>query len=207
MSETDSALDSLHDAYAGDYDRQCEEYGCYIADLVFGLSYQQVVPGQVLLDIGIGTGLSAAPFARAGLQVHGMDFSEDMLAICERKRIAESLIRHDLQVMPWPVEPGQFDWVISVGVFHFIPNLEAIFHQVREALRLGGAFAFTTKLPRAALLPGQRWQQETTGGFEIISHSAAVIESWLGTEKLSIQKAQDVLVGEERFRIWITRAD
>ena len=70
---------TLHDAYAADYDAQVSAYDCYLAEALFGLCYDFVQPGQSLLDLGIGSGLSAAPFARAGLRVAGMDFAPAML--------------------------------------------------------------------------------------------------------------------------------
>ncbi|WP_423224970.1 hypothetical protein [Candidatus Amarolinea aalborgensis] len=66
---------ALHDAYAADYDQQVQAYGCHVADVLFGLCYEYVQPGQRLLDAGIGSGLSAQLFAKAGLEIHGMDFS------------------------------------------------------------------------------------------------------------------------------------
>ena len=54
---------------------QVQAYDCHIADLLFGLCYEFTRPGQRLLDAGIGTGLSARLFPRAGLTIYGMDFS------------------------------------------------------------------------------------------------------------------------------------
>jgi len=91
---------TLHDAYAADYDQQVQSYGCYVADVLFGLCYEYVQPGQRVLDAGIGSGLSAQLFAKAGLDVHGMDFSPAMLAACRAKGIAVDLKLHDLQQAP-----------------------------------------------------------------------------------------------------------
>jgi len=64
----------FHNRYALTYDKQVKEQDCFISDLLFGLSYEFLKPGQVLLDAGIGTGISSLPFAKAGLVIHGMDF-------------------------------------------------------------------------------------------------------------------------------------
>lgn len=69
----------LHDAYAVDYDAQVCAYDCHIIDLLFGLSYEYLTPGQRLLDVGIGSGVSSQSFARAGLEIYGLDFSPAML--------------------------------------------------------------------------------------------------------------------------------
>jgi len=64
---------------ARDYDRKAEQYDWRGPEVAFGLSYAFVSPGQSLLDIGIGTGLSSILFHKARLGVHGMDLSAEML--------------------------------------------------------------------------------------------------------------------------------
>jgi len=79
---------TLHDSYAADYDNQVQAYDCHMAEVLFGLCYEFIQPDQRLLDVGIGSGLAALPFAKAGLEISGMDFSPAMLAICRAKGIA-----------------------------------------------------------------------------------------------------------------------
>lgn len=138
---------SLHDAYASDYDHQVSEYRCYIAEVLFGLCYAALQPGQTVLDAGIGSGLSAVLFAKAGLQVHGFDFSPAMLDLCAAKGFAAGLKNHDVQQLPWPYPPASFDHVVCCGVLHFIAEIEAIFGEARRVLRPGGHFAFTNRVP------------------------------------------------------------
>jgi predicted TPR repeat methyltransferase len=128
-----SSLASLHDAYAAGYDDQVEAYEAYTAEALFGLCYALVAPGERLLDLGIGSGLSAALFARAGLRVDGMDFSAAMLDLCRAKGICDDLKRHDLQDLPWPYGQAAYDHVTCCGVLHFIADPAPIF---REAARV-----------------------------------------------------------------------
>jgi 2-polyprenyl-3-methyl-5-hydroxy-6-metoxy-1,4-benzoquinol methylase len=65
---------SLHDSYAANYDSQIQEFDCHLADVLFGLCYEFIRPGDKLLDVGIGSGLSSQNFAQAGLNVYGMIF-------------------------------------------------------------------------------------------------------------------------------------
>jgi predicted TPR repeat methyltransferase len=53
--------------------------------MVFGMAFEYVAPGERLPDLGIGTGLSSAPFRKAGPEIRGLDGSEEMLAACRRK--------------------------------------------------------------------------------------------------------------------------
>ena len=75
--------------YQGDdaarYDQQYAEHGCHGHEVLFGLMYEFIKPNETLLDIGIGTGISSFLFHRAGLQISGLDFSKEMLDVCESK--------------------------------------------------------------------------------------------------------------------------
>ncbi len=138
---------SQHDAYAADYDNQVRVYDCYLADALFGMSYEYVHPGDSLLDVGIGSGLSSILFAKAGLSVYGMDFSPVMLDLCRAKGFAKELKQHNIQEAPWPYPAEAFDHVMCCGVMHFLSDLEPVFNETRRVIRAGGIFAFTTKAP------------------------------------------------------------
>ena len=54
-------------AAGADYDFQARQNHWH-PEVLFGLCYEYLHSGDRLLDIGIGTGLGAEPFARAGFQ-------------------------------------------------------------------------------------------------------------------------------------------
>ena len=195
---------ALHDAYAADYDQQVIDYGSYVAEDLFGLCYAAIQPGQVLLDAGIGSGLSAVLFAKVGLLVQGFDFSPAMLAICQAKGIAASLKQHDIQHAPWPYPPEAFDLVVCCGVLHFIADLETVFSEARRVLRPNGLFAFTTKVP-TALDAAQPYQQQLSGEFEIFSHAPAYVAALLAQHSFEHLKIHRCLVGADVFQNWVTR--
>lgn len=201
-----STLASQHDAYAGDYDNQIRAYDCYIADLLFGLCYEYAQPGKRLLDAGIGSGLSAQLFAKAGLHVFGMDFSPAMLEICQAKGFAAGLMLHDIQQAPWPYPSKGFDFLVCCGVLHFIADLENIFAEARRVLGENGVFAFTTRVPPTPTPEFQAYHQETVGGFEIFSHAPAYLELLLAKQAFERLKVQKSFVGEDIFTLWVVRA-
>ena len=112
------------------YDREAEATGWLGPEVVFGLAYEYLEPGQSILDIGIGTGLGSSLFSRAGLRVHGLDLSRRMLEVCQAKEFATELKQHDLTVTPYPYETASIDHVVSVGVLHFFQKLGPIFTEV-----------------------------------------------------------------------------
>jgi ubiquinone/menaquinone biosynthesis C-methylase UbiE len=99
--DSDNSI-QIHDQTARDYDRLSVEFSYTFADALFGLCFEFLQPGQRLLDIGIGTGLSSIPFHRAGLEVYGVDGSSEMLRICREKHFAVELRQWDLRILPWP---------------------------------------------------------------------------------------------------------
>lgn len=196
---------ALHDAYAAEYDAQVLAYDCWIADLLFGLCYEFIHPGQSLLDVGIGSGMSAQLFAKAGLEIHGMDFSTGMLDICRDKGIASSLIQHNLENMPWPYPSGCFDHLVSCGVFHFIADLEGILGEAQRLLSGSGVFAFTTRFAPSIQDTRQHFERQIVGDFEIFSHTPAYIETLLARNCFTRRKTQRCFVGDDLFMLWVVR--
>lgn len=200
MNTTTATAAVLHDAYAADYDAQVSAYGCYLAEALFGLCYAFIRPGERLLDVGIGSGLSAAPFARAGLRVWGIDFSAAMLDLCRAKGIAEELRQYDAQAVPWPYPSGAFDHVISCGLFHFIPDLEAMVDEAARVTRPGGLFAFTTKDP-ASPTPGCRYDRHVSGDLEIFAHEPDYVAGLLAGNGFQPLRTMRCFVGDDVFTI------
>jgi predicted TPR repeat methyltransferase len=197
----------LHDAYAADYDYQVISYGCHLAEVLFGLCYEYTQPDQRLLDAGIGSGLSAILFAKAGLIVDGFDFSPAMLEVCRRKNIARELKQHDLQQIPWPYPEMHYDILVCCGVMHFISDLEGIFGEARRALRPGGWFAFTTKNPPSGQDPGEPFEKQVIEGFDIFSHPSKTLQSLLELNSFKQQKIQQCIGGGEIFNLWIVKKE
>ncbi len=196
---------ALHDAYASDYDRQVQLAGCYLAEVLFGLCYEFILPGQLLLDAGIGTGLSAMPFAKAGLQVYGMDFSPEMLELCREKGFAAGLKRHDLQDIPWPFPTAGFDVVVCCGVFHFLASLDVIYAEVKRLLRPRGLFAFTTKAPSASSPQARSYDPQLIDGFDIFEHHVPYLESLNRQSQFEPLKQLRCFVGSDIFYAWLIR--
>jgi len=129
--------------YADEYDNLAYQSESHSAEIVFGLLFEYIQPGQNLLDIGIGTGLSAVLFKKYGLNIYGLDNSLEMLEVCEKKNIAVDLKLFDLNNKTLPYDKDQFDHLISVGVFHFFHDLDNFFKEARRILKTGGTFSFT----------------------------------------------------------------
>jgi SAM-dependent methyltransferase len=113
------------------------------------------MPGERVLDIGFGTGVTTVPFAAAvGRTGHvtGVDISRPMLEAAQRRLAEEGLgnvelLLADAQVHPFA--PESFDLVTSrLGVM-FFADPTAAFRNLRGALKLSGRLVMAVWAPIA----------------------------------------------------------
>lgn len=147
-----SAVIEAHDKSADIYDDMSVLVEYHGHEVLFGLAYEYLSPGDTVLDIGIGTGLSSYMFHKAGLRVYGVDGSEKMLDICREKGFAVELRLCDLAAERWPYENGQFENAIACGIFHFIKELDVFFKETSRVMKKGGTFSFTVMVSEDDLL-------------------------------------------------------
>jgi len=160
------------DRFAPDYDDAVRKNGWNSPGLIHGLLSEHLRPGQRLLDLGIGTGLSAIPFYEAGLEVHGIDGSGEMLKRSKEKGIAKTLTLHDIRETPWPYPDGNVDHVIACAVFHLIGPLGPLFSETRRLLQRQGHFCFTIESAEDTSFP----RDTATGGgiIELMNKTSGV---------------------------------
>jgi predicted TPR repeat methyltransferase len=131
------------DNFAVYYDEYIAKSNWYGPQMLFGLLTDYIKPNDNLLDLGIGTGLSSQPFFNAGLKIYGVDGSDEMIKICQKKGITEDIKIANLENFKSPYGLSLFDHAISVGVFHLIGDLKSIFSEVSRSLHKDSTFSFT----------------------------------------------------------------
>ena len=113
-------------------------------------------PGPVL-ELGIGTGRVALPLAERGVDVHGVDGSEAMVAQLRAKPGGQDIPVTMGDFSDVPVE-GPFALIfVAAGSFFELPSQEAqvrCFENVARRLRPGGLFAFDSLVPDAGRSAG-----------------------------------------------------
>ncbi len=127
------------------YESQASEIAWHGHEILFGLMYEYVKPGESLLDIGIGTGLSSLLFHKAGLQVSGFDNSTEMLKGCHSKEFAGQIVQHDLLNVPYPFQSDSINHIISLGVLNFFSDLSSVFHESSRIIKKDGILGFTVE--------------------------------------------------------------
>jgi predicted TPR repeat methyltransferase len=129
--------------FAQNYDAYSKENNWSSPNVLFNLSIEYLNKNELLLDIGIGTGLSAEPFKKAGLKIYGLDNSEHMLEICASKNMSGKIKLHDINNLPLPFPNQMFDCIIANGLFHLTGYIESLFGDIKRLLKRNSIFAFT----------------------------------------------------------------
>ncbi len=98
-------------------------------------------PGQRILEVGVGTGLSL-PYFRRDAEVTGIDVSAEMLAKA-RRRVArrglaqvKALLEMDAEAMSFA--DSSFDAVLALYVASVVPNPARFAAEMRRVCRPGG---------------------------------------------------------------------
>lgn len=184
-------------AVADVYDEEARAVGWLGPEIAFGMAYAYVTPGQTILDLGIGTGLTAALFHKAGLTVLGMDVADDMLNACRSRGVAAALTQHDLRTTPYPYEVSSVDHVVCVGVLNFLLDPSPVFDEVSRILRDGGVFVLVV----ADRHPGEEVKvpvSEPDVVFRLLSE--AQIRAWLAGSGLYLVQTLEFTTFQDRAR-------
>jgi len=205
------------DEFVADYDNSALRYGWHTPEVLFGLMHHRLAPGQSVLDLGIGTGLSAVPFAKAGLEVYGLDGSQKMLDRCAAKCIAAQLRKHDICAAPIPYGDNSVDHVVASGVFHLIGELGELFCEAARVMRGDGAFGFSLEVLESGRISegklsgdGVLETRNEKSGVIAYLHSHSLIEDLVNRAGLEIEKTLDYVAyrktdwaDERSFRAYV----
>ncbi|MFN3237233.1 MAG: class I SAM-dependent DNA methyltransferase [Pseudomonadales bacterium] len=148
LKATDKAqLTSAYGEWAPDYDADVVDDGGYsgFKTVCDELMTQRVPVTAKILDAGCGTGLAGQVLAEEGYtDVHGLDFSHDMLEEAARKGVYQRYIQADLTAS-LDLDDDEFDAIVCAGTFtsgHVGP--EALDEMIRVT-RPGGLICFTVR--------------------------------------------------------------
>ncbi|MEV6366987.1 demethylmenaquinone methyltransferase [Micromonospora musae] len=93
-------------------------------------------PGERVLDVGAGTGVSTEELTRSGVFAVGVDLSTGMLQVGRRARPAVPLVAGDALRLPFP--DGAFDAVTTSFALRNVVDFEAALREFARIVRPGG---------------------------------------------------------------------
>jgi len=92
--------------------------------------------GRLLLDVGTGSGRHAFHAAEAGARVVAVDLGRSIDVA--RGNLPPDVLTVQADAEHLPFEPGTFDFVMSIGVLHHLPDPERAFERIVPLARPGG---------------------------------------------------------------------
>jgi ubiquinone/menaquinone biosynthesis C-methylase UbiE len=92
--------------------------------------------GKLLLDVGTGSGRHAFHAAEAGARVVAVDLGRSIDVA--RGNLPPEVLTVQADAERLPFEPGTFDFVMSIGVLHHLPDPERAFERIVPLARPGG---------------------------------------------------------------------
>jgi SAM-dependent methyltransferase len=179
------------------------------AGVGYFLDLAAIAPGQVVLDLGSGSGtdsfLAALAVGKAGSMI-GIDMTAEQLTkateLSRDAGIANVEFREG-QIEEPPVEPGSFDCVISNGVINLSPDKSTVFAAAAAALRPGGRLAIADivsarQLPEGVTCDASLWAACIGGAMQRDLYLETIEAA--GFEILEVRE-------NERYRFISDRAD
>ena len=160
------ARPDIHDEWRSDY---LNPYLEPFYDLAFARVREALgaKPGSSLLDAGCGSCVHAARFARAGVKVVGVDFSQaalnDARRALEQQGLGGSVELHQADLRHLPFENGKFPMISCWGVLMHVPDLEAALSELARVLAPGGRMAIMENNARSWHV---RWFEPTLRVFK-----------------------------------------
>jgi SAM-dependent methyltransferase len=97
--------------------------------------------GQVILEVGSGSGRFTEPLAVAEAMVVSLDYSQAVEANYSANGLRENVLIVQGDIYQMPVPKGYFDKVLCIGVLQHTPDIEKAFKTLPGYLKPGGSLA------------------------------------------------------------------
>jgi phosphatidylethanolamine/phosphatidyl-N-methylethanolamine N-methyltransferase len=148
-------------------------------------------PGQRILEVGVGTGLSL-PYFRSDSEVTGIDVSNEMLEKA-RRRVArrnlgnvKAILEMDAEKMSFP--DNSFDAVLALYVASVVPNPGRFAAEMRRVCRPGGTIVIVNHFASedGIMRTVEKWLAPLAGfiGF----HADFSLDNFLKVSELSVRE-------------------
>ena len=134
----------LYASWASTYDNEVQKNG-YVTPERVAKALKDIVTNQseVILDYGCGTGLSGSALQAVGFtNIDGLDVSQEMVTLAEKKSIYKTLTVFDPSTKI-PVHADQYKIITAIGVIGAGAAPLEVFDNLFSLLPPSGLFAFS----------------------------------------------------------------
>jgi ubiquinone/menaquinone biosynthesis C-methylase UbiE len=150
----------------------------------------QLVPGEVVLDLGSGSGMDtfiAALKVGATGRIIGIDMTDEQRTKAERLRNRDGFLNVEYRkgyIEELPIGGGMVDCAISNGVINLAPDKSRVFREVARVLRPGGRLAIAdivtdVPLPESVTCNATLWAACIGGALQKDAYREAIEQSGL----------------------------
>jgi arsenite methyltransferase len=137
-------------------------------DRKIAITKAHMKPGDVVLDIGCGTGSLALRLAETGAHVHGLDVSSEMVRIARSKAAADAAENVTFHEGPFDETFTTFadeslDGICAYSIIHLVEDRPAMLERIFRLLKPGGFLVSSTLclreswVPMAPMITVMRW--------------------------------------------------
>lgn len=105
-----------------------------------------IKPGMKLLDLGCGDGLDLVHYKKLGVEIYGLDASEELLEIAKRERLLGENIKLGF-FEKIPFQDNFFDVVLSKYAIMTSRDMDPIFKEIFRILKPGGTMMYLVTHP------------------------------------------------------------
>ncbi len=152
----DAYVRRLFDQYSERFDQSLLNNLDYRGPALLRQAVEEVMGtagGWAVLDAGCGTGLVGEVFRPLATRLDGIDLSPRMVDKAAERGLYDDLTVGDL-VMAMQARPGRYDLIVAGDVFVYLGDLTAAFFTAAQALRPGGALAFSVERSERGIVLG-----------------------------------------------------
>jgi predicted TPR repeat methyltransferase len=165
-------VESIFDNYADDFEHSLIENLRYRTPEVLYDFLCKSINNRLhkkCLDLGCGTGLAGEQFRQCCDELTGIDISQKMLAIADKKNLYDKLFKDDI-IHFLQKSDQKCNLILAADVFTYMGDLEKIFTECGNSIAPSGILLFSVE---EALNSQKGFELKPTGRF---GHSADYIE-------------------------------
>jgi predicted TPR repeat methyltransferase len=155
-------VEAVFDNYAKEFEHSLVENLQYNTPNALRKLHDKFFPDasrEICLDLGCGTGLAGVQFRSCCKKLIGVDISEKMLRVADRKSLYKKLIKDD--ILHFLHNGGvNCDMILAADVFTYMGELEKIFMACFAKTKNGGLFLFSVEESN-----NEKFEIKTTGRF------------------------------------------